>query len=69
MNEKTNEITVHYSCWRKPTAEEHEKILERVNDPYTLTGIDKLRAYYQLIGLEFDENMFDNIIRDYHLDD
>ena len=69
MNENTNMITVEYSEWRKPTAEEHEKILERVNDPYTLTGIDKLRAYYQWRGWEFDENFFDNIIRDYHLDE
>ena len=69
MNDEADMITVEYSEWRKPTAEEREKIRERVNDPNILTGIDKLRAYYQKKGWEFDENIYDNIIRDYHLDE
>ena len=66
---KSKKQVIEYECRKKPTPEEHERIRERINDQYTLTGIDKMRAFYKLRGLEFDENMLDNIIRDYHLDE
>ena len=52
-----------YSSRKKPTSEEHRKIRERIEDPYTLTCIDKLRAFYEWRNLEFDEDIFENIIR------
>jgi hypothetical protein len=52
-----------YSCRKKPTHKEHIKIRERIDDPYALTGIDKLKAFYSWRGLEFDENMIENIVR------
>jgi len=57
--------TAEYSCRKKPTPEEHEKIRERLSDPYALTGIDRLRAFYEWLGLEFDESIFEDIIREY----
>lgn len=54
---------------KKPTDSEHEKIRERINDYYALTGIDRLRAFHQMKGLEFDENIFEKIIEEYSLDD
>ena len=57
--------TAFYSCRKKPSSSEHDEIKARIADPYTLTGIDKLRAFYQLQGLEFDEEIFDRIIREY----
>ena len=54
---------VAYSCIKKPTApDEIKEIEERIADPYTLTGKDKLRAFYELKGLEFDEDIFEKII-------
>ena len=44
------------------------EIKERISDSYTLTGKDKLRAFYELKGLEFDENFFENIIEENNLD-
>ncbi len=60
----------HYSCRKKPTTpEELRKIDERIADPYTLTGKDRLRAYYEWMGLDFDEDIFEKVIRDYSLDE
>ena len=67
MVESTSRV-IGYSCRKKPTPEEHRKIQERINDPHVLTGIDKLRAFYEWRGLEFDEDIFEKIIRDYSLD-
>lgn len=61
--------TISYSCIRKPTTpEEIKEIKERIYDPYTLTGKDKLRAFHELKGLEFDENIFEKIIKENNLD-
>ena len=57
--------TVKFSCRKMPTPKEHELIRKRVNDPYELTGIDGLRAFYELRGLEFDEENFKKIVRDF----
>ena len=66
MNIKSAE----YSCIKKPTTpEEIREIEERIADPYTLTGIDKLRAFHEMMGLEFDENIFEKIIEEYGRDD
>lgn len=65
----TTKYVAAYSCRKKPTTPgERKKIRDRVDDPYTLTGIDKLRAFYEWQGLEFDENIFENIIREYSLE-
>jgi len=69
MSIKSKNCSVSFSCQKKPTDVEHEKIRERINDPYTLTGIDRLRAFHQMKGLEFDENIFEKIIAEYSLDD
>ena len=59
-----------YSCTKIPsTPEEIKEIEESIADPYTLTGKDRLRALYKMQGLEFDENIFEKIIEEYHLDD
>lgn len=65
--ESTSKV-IGYSCRKKPTPEERRKMRERINDPHILTGIDKLRAFYEWRGLEFDEDIFEKIIRDYSLD-
>ena len=49
MTIKSKECVVSFSCRKKPTDREHEKIRERINDPYTLTGIDRLRAFHQTV--------------------
>lgn len=57
---------VSYSCMRKPsTPEEIRGIQERIADPYTLTGKDRLKAFYELKGLEFDEDIFEKIIMEH----
>jgi len=62
--------TARYNCRKKITdPEEIRKIEERIADPYTLTGIDKLRVFHEMMGLEFDENIFEKIIEEYGLDD
>lgn len=61
---------VIYSCTKIPsTPEEIKEIEDRIADPYTLTGKDKLRALYEMQGLEFDENIFEKIIEEHHLDE
>lgn len=65
MTKISPESIAIYSCQKKPSPCEHEEIKARIADPYALTGIDKLRAFYQLQGLEFDEEIFDRIIREY----
>lgn len=62
--ELSNNATL-YSCRKKPTPEEHAEIRDRLSDPYALTGIDRLRAFYEWQGLEFDESIFEEIIRQY----
>jgi hypothetical protein len=63
MTIKSVRYTAEYSCRKKPTPEEHKEIRERLSDSYALTGIDRLRAFYEWQGLEFDECVFDEIIR------
>ena len=59
---------IEYSCRKKPTPLERREIQERINNPHILTGIDKLRAFYEWRGLEFDEDIFDKVIREYSLE-
>ena len=53
----------------KTPSEEHKKIRDRLAEPYTLTGIDRLRALYEWQGLEFDECIFDDIIKKFPFED
>ena len=69
MTIESSSHVIKYSCRRKPTPEEHRKIRERIDNPHILTGIDKLRAFYEWRGLEFDEDIFEKIIQEYSLDD
>lgn len=65
-----NSKVVSYSCTKMPsTPEELKAIDDRIADPYTLTGKDKLRAFHEMQGLEFDENIFEKIIEEHHLND
>ncbi|MBE6506154.1 MAG: hypothetical protein IJH63_11635 [Methanobrevibacter sp.] len=43
---------------------EYEKVKEDINNPYILTGIDRLRVFYELMGLEFDEDFFKKAVED-----
>ena len=45
--------------------EELKKIRNEIDDPYCLTGMDRLRAFYEMMGLPFDEEGFENIIKKY----
>lgn len=68
MTIEKSKYAVGYACRKKPTTpEELKKIRDMVIDPYTLTGIDKLRALYEWQGLEFDESLFESIINEYDL--
>lgn len=70
MTVEIKERIIEFSCRKKPsTPEERKEIQDRIDDPYSLTGIDKLRAFYEWKGLEFDERMFDEIFKDYPLGD
>ena len=44
---------------------EREKTKQYVNNPYTLTGIDRLRVFYQIMGLEFDEEYYKKVLDNY----
>ena len=58
-----NSKVVSYSCTKIPsTPEEIKEIEDRIADPYTLTGKDRLRALYKI---EFDENIFEKIIEEW----
>ena len=69
MTIKSSSHVIEYSCRKKPTPEEIKKIEERIADPYTLTGKDKLRAFHEWMGWDFDEDIFEKIIQEYSLDD
>ncbi len=43
---------------------EYEKVKEDINNPYILTGIDRLCVFYELMGLEFDEDFFKKAVED-----
>ena len=45
--------------------EELKKIRDEIDDPYCLTGMDRLRAFYKMMGLPFDEEGFEDIIKKY----
>ena len=47
--------------------QERSKIMESIEDPYSLTGMDRLRAFYGMMGLEFDEEGFQKIIERYSM--
>ena len=48
MTIELNMSIVEYSSRKKPsTPEDYKKIQDRIDDPYTLTGMDKLRAVYE----------------------
>ena len=54
-----------FESFKKITSsEELTLIKEQIDNPYNLTGMDRLRAFYQMMGLDFDENEFKNIIDD-----
>jgi hypothetical protein len=70
MTVKAKEHIIEYSCRKKPsTIEEYKKIQERIDDPYTLTGLDKLRAFYKWKGLNFDESIIEKIIKEHPIDE
>lgn len=47
MTIELNRSIAEYSSRKKPsTHEDYKKIQDRIDDPYTLTGMDKLRAVY-----------------------
>ena len=63
MTIELNRSIAEYSSRKKPsTPEDYKKIRDRIDDPYTLTGMDKLRAVYELRGLKFDGNIFESIM-------
>ncbi|MBR3140979.1 MAG: hypothetical protein IKF11_08980 [Methanobrevibacter sp.] len=64
MTIKSTSNGIEFSCRKKPTPEERRKIRERINDPHVLTGMDRLRAFYEKRGLEFDEESFEKIVSD-----
>ena len=70
MTYKSSQNIAHYSCRKKITnPQECEKLKQNIANPYTLTGKDKLRAFHEWMGWDFDEDVFEKIINDYSLDD
>ena len=54
-----------FESFRKITdPKERSKIKECIEDPHILTGMDRLRAFYEKMSLEFDEESFEKIISD-----
>ena len=58
-------VFAEFESFRKITnPEERNKIRENIGNPHTLTGMDRLRAFYERMGLEFDEETFEKMIGD-----
>ena len=54
-----------FESFKKITSsEELNLIKENIENRYNLTGMDRLRAFYQMMGLNFDEKEFEKIIED-----
>ena len=60
-----NSITAEFESFEKITdPKERIKIKENIENSNVLTGMDRLRAFYDKMGLEFDEEVFEKMIRD-----
>ena len=58
-------VFAEFESFRKITdPEERNKIREDIRNPHILTGMDRLRAFYEKRGLEFDEEIFEKMIGD-----
>ena len=58
-------VFAEFESFRKITnPEERTKIREGIENSHTLTGMGRLRAFYEKMGLEFDEEIFEKIIGD-----
>lgn len=58
-------IHAEFESFRKiADSKERDKIRKDIENPDILTGIDGLRAFYEEMGLEFDEEIFEKIIGD-----
>lgn len=69
MTINSEKKVIRFSHRKKPTTpEEVREIEKRVENPYMLAGKDKLRAFHQWRGLEFDEEIFERIIAEYSLE-
>ncbi len=44
---------------------ERERVKKEINNPYILTGMDRLRAFYSMMDLEFDDEFFNNILDEF----
>ena len=65
MTNNSKRHFAEFECFKKiSTPEEINKIKEEIENPYVLTGIDRLRAFYEMMGLDFDEKEFEKIIQD-----
>ncbi|MBR4447022.1 hypothetical protein [Methanobrevibacter sp.] len=65
MSRKTKHFIEFESFKRISGPEELIKIQNELEDPYCLTGMDRLRAFYEMMGLPFDEEGFEKIIKKY----
>ena len=58
-------VFAEFESFRKiTTPEERNKIKEDIKNPHILTGMDRLRAFYEKMGLEFDETVFEKMVND-----
>lgn len=44
---------------------ERERVKKEINNPHILTGMDRLRAFYGMMDLEFDDEFFNNILDEF----
>ena len=44
---------------------ERERVKKEINNPHILTGMDRLRAFYGMMNLEFDDEFFNNILDEF----
>lgn len=58
--------TIEFSCRKKPTTYELKEI-KKATDRLTLSQQNQLKTFYEMMGLEFDENIFERIIEEYSL--
>ena len=58
-------VFAEFESFRKITApEKRNKIKEDIKNPNILTGMDRLRTFYEEMGLEFDEAVFEKMVND-----
>jgi hypothetical protein len=53
-----------FESFEKVTKSELNMLKKQAENGYSLTGMDRLRAFYQMMGLNFDESEFEKIISD-----